>query len=76
MLEKHGILKCKKAEVEKISKSLIVSAEVGSFGAEVMVNDRKAAQKLYPDMVIEPAALEQIMIFYVNKRQSRREVRS
>lgn len=76
MLEKHGILKCKKDEVEKISKSLIVSAEVGSFGAEVMVNDRKAAQKLYPDMVIEPAALEQIMIFYVNKRQSRREVRS
>ncbi|MBR6851393.1 MAG: ABC transporter ATP-binding protein [Lachnospiraceae bacterium] len=76
MLEKHGILKCKKDEVEKISKSLIVSAEVGSFGAEVMVNDRKAAQKLYPDMVIEPAALEKIMIFYVNKRQSRRDVRS
>ena len=32
-----------------------------------MVNDRKAAQKLYPDLVIEPAALEQIMIFYVNR---------
>ena len=40
---------------------------MGSFGAEIMVNDRKAAQKLYPDLVIEPAALEQIMIFYVNR---------
>ncbi len=69
LLEKHGILKCKKEDVEKISKSLIVSSEVGSFGAEIMVNDRKAAQKLYPDLVIEPAALEQIMIFYVNRRE-------
>ncbi len=71
LLEKHGILKCKRDDVEKISKSLIVSAEVGSFGAEIMVNDRKAAQKLYPDLVIEPAALEQIMIFYVNRREVR-----
>ncbi len=69
LLEKHGILKCKKEDVEKISKSLIVSSEVVSFGAEIMVNDRKAAQKLYPDLVIEPAALEQIMIFYVNRRE-------
>ena len=71
LLEKHGILKCKRDDVEKISKSLIVSAEVGSFGTEIMVNDRKAAQKLYPDLVIEPAALEQIMIFYVNRREVR-----
>ena len=70
LLEKHGILKCKKEDVEKISKSLIVSSEVGSFGAEIMVNDRKAAQKLYPDLVLEPAALEQIMIFYVNRREA------
>lgn len=74
LLEKHGILRCKKDDVEKISKSLIVSAEMGSFGAEILVNDRKAAKKLYPDLVIEPAALEQIMIFYVNRRRSGREV--
>ena len=26
-------------------------------------------KKLYPDMLIEPALLEQIMIFYVNKKR-------
>ena len=67
ILEKHGILRCKKDEVGSISESLIVSAEITSLGAEVLVNDRKAAEKLYPTMVTEPAGLEEIMIYYVNK---------
>lgn len=68
LLEKHGILKCKKEDLAQVSTSFIVSSETGSFGAEALVNDRRAVAKLYPDMVIEPAALEQIMIYYVNQR--------
>ncbi len=67
ILERHAILKCKKSELEKISDSLIVSSEVTDYGAQVLVNDRHAAARLYPDMVIEPAALEEIMIYYVNR---------
>ncbi len=67
ILEKHGILRCKKDELSTISKALIVSADISSLGAEVLVNDRKAAEKLYPGMVIEPAGLDEIMIYYVNK---------
>lgn len=65
ILERHGILKCRKEELKKVSTSLIVHSESGSFSAECLVNDREAAEKLYPDMVIEPAPLEQIMIHYV-----------
>lgn len=67
ILERHGLLKCKKSELETISTSLIVSSEVGDYGAQVLVNDRHAAAKLYPGMVIEPAPLEEIMIYYVNR---------
>ena len=67
LLEKHGILKCRKEDISKISESLVVSSETGSFGAELLINDRKAAAKLYPEMLIEPATLEQIMIYYVNR---------
>lgn len=67
ILEKHGLLKCKKSELEKISEPLIVNVQPGTFGVEVLVNDRKACEKLYPQMVIEPATLEDIMLFYVNK---------
>lgn len=67
ILEKHGLLKCKKSELEKISEPLIVNVQPGTFGVEVLVNDRKVCEKLYPQMVIEPATLEDIMLFYVNK---------
>ena len=68
LLEKHGILKCKKDEAGNISESIVVGADIGSFGVEILVNDRHAAKKLYPETVIEPATLEQIMIYYVNRR--------
>ena len=67
ILEKHGILRCKKDELRTISESLIVSADISSLGAEVLVNDRKAAEKLYPGMMIEAAGLDEIMIYYVNQ---------
>ncbi len=69
ILEKHAILKCKKDEVALISKSLIVGMEQSSFGAEILVNDRNAAGKLYPEMLLESAALEEIMIYYVNSKR-------
>ena len=68
ILEKHGILKCKKDALAEISESLIVSSEVSEYGVWVLVNDRHAAEKLYPDMVIERAGLEEIMIYYVNRK--------
>ena len=69
ILEKHAILKCKKDEAALISKSLIVGMEQSSFGVEILVNDRNAAGKLYPEMVLESAALEEIMIYYVNSKR-------
>lgn len=69
ILERHGILKCKKDELKDINSSLIVSAQTSSFGAEVLVNDRNEAKRLYPEMVIERAGLEEIMIYYVNKEK-------
>ncbi len=67
ILDKHGILRCKKEALSKISPSLVIGSETSSFGCEVLVNDRHAAAKLYPDMVCESASLEQIMLYYVSK---------
>lgn len=70
ILEKHGLVKCRKDELPLISSSLVVNVQPGTFSVEVLVNDRQAAEKLYPQMVIEPAALEDIMINYVNKSKA------
>ena len=68
ILEKHGLLKCKKNDLSRINESFIIHQEISSFGAEILINDRYAAAKRYPDMVIEPADLEEIMIHYVSKK--------
>ena len=67
ILGKHGLLKCKKHELKEISHELIVHAEMETFGVSVLVNDKNACVKLYPEMVIERASLEDIMLFYVSK---------
>lgn len=67
ILEKHGLLKCKKSSLKHIGESLIVYAQTGAYSAEALVNDRNACQKLYPEMIVEPASLEDIMLFYVNR---------
>ena len=71
IIEKHGLLKCKKEQLKDISDSFIVFSEVETFGVTVLVNDRKTCEKLYPEMVIEPVTLETIMLFYVNRQNSR-----
>ena len=67
ILYSHGILKCRKDEYKDISSEDIVSARLTDFGAEVMVSDRSACERKYSGAVIDPATLEDIMIYYVNR---------
>ncbi|MBR5666683.1 MAG: ABC transporter ATP-binding protein [Lachnospiraceae bacterium] len=70
ILMKHGLLKCKKEDADKISDSFAVYREIDDFHAEILVNDRESCSKLYPNAVIEPATLEEIMIHYVNRMKT------
>ena len=70
ILMKHGLLNCKKEDADKISDSFAVYREIDDFHAEILVNDRESCAKLYPNAVIEPATLEEIMIHYVNRMKT------
>lgn len=67
ILEKHGILKCDKEKIKEIDAEDIVSIRTNNFGAEVMVNDRENAGYKYRDCVIDPASLDDIMLYYVHR---------
>ena len=70
ILEKHALLKCSNEDTAKISESFTVYKQEGSYAAEILVNDAEACRQLYPDMVIEPSTLEEIMINYINRTKS------
>ncbi|MDE6014905.1 MAG: ABC transporter ATP-binding protein [Acetatifactor sp.] len=66
ILERHGLLKCKKADAAGIEATDIVSVRNSAFGKEILVRDRAECLKKYRDCVMEQPSLEDIMIFYVN----------
>lgn len=67
ILEKHGIIHCDKERVSKIDTEDIVSVRTNSFGVEVMINNRGDAKIKYSDLVVDPASLDDIMLYYVHK---------
>ncbi|MDE5873552.1 MAG: ABC transporter ATP-binding protein [Lachnospiraceae bacterium] len=67
LIEKHGILKCDKDKLSEIDPEDIVSVRTNNFGAEVMVTDRESAGYKYKGAVIDPASLDDIMLYYVHK---------
>lgn len=67
IMEKHGILRCDKAEIKNIDEEDIISIRTNDFGAEVMIKDREDAKYKYKGSVIDPASLDDIMVFYVHR---------
>lgn len=66
ILEKHGVIKCKKSDYKEISPEDIISARINDFGAEVMVSDKAMCKKKYSGLTLDNTTLEEIMLYYVN----------
>ena len=66
VLDRHGVIKCKKSDYRQIDPEDIVSARLTDFGAEIMVSDQPACRKKYRDLAMDQTTLEEIMLFYVN----------
>ena len=71
ILEHHGVMKIGSKELSDIDRADYISARVTDFGAELMVSDRTSAATKYSGALIEKTTLEEIMLFYVNRRKDR-----
>ena len=69
VLDSHGILKCSRSDYESIDKNDIISARITEFGVEALVSDKAECLKKYSGAVIDPAALDDIMVYYVNRNK-------
>ncbi len=69
ILERHGVIKCTKADYETIDKADFISARLSDYGVEVMVADKEACKQKYARLMIDKTTLEEIMLFYVNAKE-------
>lgn len=65
LLDRHGILKCSAAQLDRVDPKWIVTRRAGAFGCEALVNDKAAVRRRYPELLVDNASLEEIMLFYV-----------
>ena len=62
--ERLGILKCGASRFGDLDRSEFLRVCRGACGCEALVPDRAAAKRKHPDLVVDPAPLDEIMLLY------------
>lgn len=65
LLDNYGIVHGTKEQVGRLPKNLVSGQRSSHFGCDVLVKDRREARRLDPELVIDPASIEEIMLYMV-----------
>ncbi len=65
ILASYGVLKCGQAAYEALDKGDFAGSRRGAYGMEVLLKDRGAYLRRHPDAVIDPATLDDVMLFTI-----------
>ena len=63
LLDTYGKLVCGRSDLEGVDPALLAGSRVSQFGCEALVKDRHAFARRYPALTVDPATLEDIMVF-------------
>ncbi len=61
----YGLLKCGHNDFARLDSADIAGHRRGQFGYEVLMKNKAEAERKYPGLTIDPAHIEDIMLFYV-----------
>ena len=64
LLQEYGLLRCSRAQLEKLPAGIAVFTKENAFGCESLVKGRAKVQQLLPGVVCDPAGIDDIMRFY------------
>lgn len=62
LLDTYGKLICGRSDLDRVDRSLLGGIRVGQFGCEALVKDRHAFMRRYPELTVDPATLDEIMV--------------
>lgn len=65
LLEAFGILRCGTADAGSFDRGDYLSLRRSAMQCELLVKDKNAMRRRYPDVVVDDATLDEIMLFYV-----------
>ena len=65
LVDNYGVMSCCAMVFDNLDKSEIIAYRKEDYQYKVLVKDRHIAEKKYPKAIVVPAAIEEIMLFYV-----------
>ncbi len=65
LVDNYGIVSCGAAVFDTLDKSEIIAYRKEDYQFKVLVKDRNTAAKKYPNAIVSPSTIEEIMLFYV-----------
>lgn len=65
LVDNYGVMSCGVMVFDNLDKSEIIAYRKEDYQYKVLVKDRHIAEKKYPKAIVVPAAIEEIMLFYV-----------
>lgn len=65
LLAQYGVMKCGLDDFRRVDAEDCVGYRRHAFGYEMLVADREAMRRKYPQLPIDPASIEEIMLYHV-----------
>lgn len=65
----YGILRCTTPQFQELPRKEILRCRRQNTAWEVLVADRQAAAARHPDLVVDPATLDEIMLLYIKGKR-------
>lgn len=65
LVEQYGIIKCGAAQFDALDKSDLIVYRKMDYEWQALVADRDKMQKKYPNALVVPASIDEIMLLYV-----------
>ena len=67
LLENYGIVHCTAEQAERLPQELTAGRRDNRFGTDVLVRDRRKAAMQFPGLALDPASIEDIMLYLAKK---------
>ncbi len=65
LIDNYGIVSCGASVFSNIDASEMIAFRKQDYQYKILVRDRHKAQKNYPKAIVEPANIDDIMLFYI-----------
>lgn len=69
LIYNYAVLKCGASEFERLDTADFIGFRKGEFQVEALVKDKVEIRQKYPNYVMDPVTIEDIMLFYVKGNQ-------